>query len=135
MTRVPFGNWRHTPSTWTLNVGCAFDFSSAISDHRIGAGFFPAGIVGEGTGWDMIALGQFLRHVFRWKWRRDRFPRMARKFLWKFFDETLRRPGARFAERANGSAGDIVADRFQSTRVFCHAAAVQHAFGNFFHPK
>src|SRR5437763_11239439 len=118
MTRVPFGNWRHTPSIWTLNIGRAVDFSSAISDDGIGAGFFPTGIVGEGTCRNCFALDQFIWRSFGRQWRRDRFPSLTREFLWKFLDETLCRPGAGFAKSANGPPGNIVADRFQRSRIF-----------------
>ena len=57
------------------------------------------------------------------------------KFFREFFDKTLRRPGARFAKRANGAAGDVVANGFQCFWIFHHAAAAQHAIGDFFHPE
>src|ERR1700736_654858 len=55
-----------------LRILPAFLFSLFIlSDHRIGAGFFPAGIVGEGTGWNCSVLDQFLWRLFRRQRRRD----------------------------------------------------------------
>jgi hypothetical protein len=52
-----------------------------------------------------------------------------------FFDKTLRRPRAGFAKCANGAPRDVVADGFQCFRIFDHAAAAQHAVGDFLHPK
>src|ERR1700719_4902344 len=98
--------------------------SRFILDHRIGADFVPAGIVGEGTGWDLLALNQFSRCVF-WRQRGwDRFARASGKFLRKFFNKTLGRPGTRFAKRADGSSGNIVADCLQCARIFRDPAAI-----------
>src|SRR2546423_9343781 len=91
--------------------------------------------MGEGTCWNCFALDQFIWRSFRRQWRRDRFPGLTRELFWKFFDETLCRPRARFAKRANGAPGNVVADRLQCARIFCYAAAAQHALGDFFHPK
>ena len=55
------------------------------------------------------------------------FLRAGGEFFRKFFDKTLRRPRARFAERANGAPGDVVADRLERVRILRHAAAEQHA--------
>ena len=60
---------------------------------------------------------------------------MSGKFLRKFFNKTLGRPGTRFAKRADSPAGNIIADCLQCARIFRDAAAIEHAFGNFFHPK
>src|SRR6266480_1797693 len=109
--------------------------SFILLDYRVSTGFFPAGIVGEGTGWNLFALGQFLRGAFRWKRRWKGFASVSGKFLWKFFDETLGRPGTSLAEGANSSPGDIVANCLKSRRIFRNSAAVQHALSNFFHPK
>src|SRR5438445_1332126 len=89
----------------------AFLLSSDISNGSGGAGFFPAGIVGEGTGWNGFALDQFFRRVFRRQRRRHGFGSATGKFFRKFFDKALSRPGASFAECANRPAGHVIADR------------------------
>src|SRR5437867_2517653 len=81
-----------------------------------GAGFFPAGVVGEGNGWNFFFVNQFLGSDFRWKRRRDLFLCVSRKFVRKFFNETLRGPGTRFAESTDGASGDVVSNRLESFR-------------------
>ena len=57
------------------------------------------------------------------------------EFFREFFDETLRRPGAGFAEGADGSAGDVVGDGLERVRILHDAAAEQHAVGDLLHPE
>src|SRR5438093_4956683 len=58
------------------------------------------------------------------------------KFVLKFRHEALHRPGARFAEGADGPpAGDIVRDAEQIIRVALAALAVRQAMKRLAHPE
>src|SRR4051794_10766410 len=87
------------------------------------ARFLPPRVVGHRPNGNVFLLDQFLRGELGWQWRRHRLAGVAGEFIGKLVDETLGGPRARFAERADGPPGDVVADRLQSARVFGDAAA------------
>ena len=63
-----------------------------------------------------VVIDQFLRRVFRRHGGRNGFLAALVEFVPEFFHETLGRPGAGFAESADGSAGDVVGDVLQRCR-------------------
>src|SRR5205823_11844325 len=99
------------------------------------SGFFPARIVGHWRGGNLLLFDQFFRRVFRWKRRWDRFCCAVCEFLWKFFDQTLCRPRASFAESADRTATNVVPIGLQCASVFGHSAAAHLRFSHFLHPS
>src|SRR5947207_6715860 len=112
-----------------------FLVSRFISNRSSRSGFFPARIVRHWRGGNLLLFDQFFRRVFRWKWRWDRFCCAVCEFIGKFFDETLCRPRASFAEGADRTASNVVPNCFQCAWVFGHSAAAQHPVSYFLHPK
>src|SRR5205085_12521088 len=91
--------------------------------------------MGEGTCWNCFALDQFIWRSFGRQWRRNRFPSVTCEFFRKFLDKTLGRPRAGFAKSANRPPGNVIANRFQRSRIFSDSATAQYPLGDFFHPK
>src|SRR5947209_13029456 len=117
------------------NFSCFPAFLIHILDCSLSAGFFPSGIMRERGGRNFFFFDQFFRGVFRRKRRGNWFLCARGKLLWKFLDKTLGWPRACFAESADRTPRDVVANGLERFRIFHNSAATQHAVGDFLHPK
>src|ERR1051325_12025017 len=90
--------------------------NQTYSDCSRGAGFFPAGIVGQWSCRDRLFFNEFLGGEFgRQRWKK-RLLGAGGEFLRKFLNEALRRPRASLTESADSPAGDIIANLLESCR-------------------
>src|SRR5438874_691923 len=107
----------------SLNTFPAFLLSSDILTDSLRSGFFPTRIMRHGYGRDLFFFDELFRRVFGWQGRGNWFSRTRRKFLLKFFNKTLCRPGTGLAKRADCTAGDVVADGLQGLWVVHNSTA------------